>query len=231
MSLEKLLAPYDPPISTLANRLRYWVEQTPDQLAYVFLMDGENDDTRLTFADLDRRASAIGAMLQREGLSGKQVMLLFPPGPEFIESFYGCMYAGVVAVPAYPPRRNRNKLRIESIADDSQAVAALTVKSILERSRESIDATSSDGSKLKWIATDSIEDSAADEYRLHETTPDDLAFLQYTSGSTGSPKGVMLTHGNIVDNCTKITGAFETGRSVVGMSWLPTYHDMGLVGG
>ena len=231
MSLDKLLAPYEPPISTLASRLRYWVEHTPDQLAYAFLTDGENDDIRLTFAELDRRASAIAATLQAQDLPGKQVMLLFPPGPEFVESFFGCMYAGVVAVPAYPPRRNRNKLRIESIADDSQAVAALTVKSIMERSRESIDATSSSGSNLQWIATDSIDDAAAAEYQSHECDPNDLAFLQYTSGSTGSPKGVMLSHGNIIDNCTKITGAFETGRDVVGMSWLPTYHDMGLVGG
>ena len=200
-------------------------------MAYAFLSDGETADIQLTYAELDQRASAIAATLQDEGLTGKQVMLLFPPGLEFVEGFFGCMYAGVVAVPAYPPRRNRNKLRIESIADDSQSVAALTVETILERSRESIDAASNNGNRLQWIATDSIATSAAAEYSMHECDPNDLAFLQYTSGSTGSPKGVVLSHGNIMDNCSKITGAFETGRHVVGMSWLPTYHDMGLVGG
>ena len=129
------------------------------------------------------------------------------------------------------PVEIETSLRIESIAEDSQAVAALTVQTILERSRESIDANSSNGHRLEWIATDAIDNSAAADYSLHECAPEDIAFLQYTSGSTGSPKGVVLAHANITDNCTKITGAFETGRNVIGMSWLPTYHDMGLVGG
>ncbi|MCA9214042.1 MAG: fatty acyl-AMP ligase, partial [Planctomycetales bacterium] len=231
MSLEQLFAPFDPPFTSLPCHLRYWVEHTPDELACAFLTDGENDDIRMTFEDLDRRASAIAATLQQRGLTGKQAMLLFPPGPEFVESFFGCMYAGVVAVPAYPPRRNRNKLRIESIADDSQSVAALTVSSILDRSRDSIDAAAENGDKLEWIATDTIDSAAASEYAQHTNDPNDIAFLQYTSGSTGSPKGVVLSHGNIIDNCKKITCSFETGRDVTGLSWLPTYHDMGLVGG
>ncbi len=157
-------------------------------------------------------------------------MLLYPPGIDFLVGFFGCLYAGVVAVPAYPPRRNRNMHRIQAIADDASARAALTVADVAERTTSLLEEDSS-LQRLVWLATDTVSDGDADHWQAPLIDARDLAVLQYTSGSTGTPKGVMLTHGNIMHNCSLITTAFEAGRDAFGMSWLPAYHDMGLVGG
>ena len=228
--LRDLLYPHDPPPGqTIADRLRYWATNTPDQLAYAFLLDGENDDVRLTFAELDRRAQSIAQALLDRNLSGERALLLFPPGMDFVEAFFGCLYAGVTAVPGYPPRKNRSMDRIEGIAQDADAAAALSVAHTIERT-VSILSADSKLSTLNWIATDEIETDGS--LSLHPLgTRADLTVLQYTSGSTGIPKGVMLTHENIMRNCSLITRAFQVGRDSLGCSWLPTYHDMGLVGG
>ena len=120
--------------------------------------------------------------------------------------------------------------RIQAIADDASARLALTVSDVLDRTESLLDEGSTMHG-LTWLATDELSDDLADGWEMPAVDGNTLALLQYTSGSTGSPKGVMLSHGNIVHNCFLISGAFEAGRDVVGMSWLPTYHDMGLVGG
>lgn len=212
---------------TIAERLLYWAEQTPDELAYAYMDDGENADRRLTFAELHKRAQAIAADLIGRGLQGKRVLLLYPPCLDFVEAFYGCLYAGVVAIPGYPPRRNRSMDRIDAIAKDADAAAALSVSYTIERTVAIVEPDSK-MAKLAWVATDAIEDDVSLSLSPVRSKP---AMLQYTSGSTGSPKGVMLTHDNIMHNCSLITHAFRADREVVGCSWLPTYHDMGLIGG
>lgn len=212
----------------MADRLRFWASETPDELAYAFLADGEHDDVKLTYRELDARASVIANELVAKGLRGERALLLFPPGLEFVEALFGCFYAGVTAVPGYPPRRNRNMNRIESIARDADATAALSVAYVVDRTVASLESESK-LSRLNWIAVDDV--TSSEGTRCETPQVEDLAVLQYTSGSTGTPKGVMLTHQNIMHNCKLITTAFQASRDVTGTSWLPTYHDMGLIGG
>ena len=229
--LTELLAPYAPPQTTLVDRLRYWAHHKADKHSFCFLVDGDTEERRVTFAELDRHARAVGAHLQAQGLErGDRALLLYPPGLDFVIGFLGCMYAGIVAVPAYPPRRNRNMMRIQAIADDAQAVAALSVADTADRAASFIEPGSS-LHRLRWLATDRVDLADADHWKHVDLSPDQLTVLQYTSGSTGNPKGVMLTQRNIMHNCMLITRAFQSDQRSVGLSWLPTYHDMGLVGG
>ena len=117
--------------SSLVELLRGRALQRPDSLAYKFLIDGEGDEVNITYSQLDRRARSIAALLQDEGAAGERALLLYPPGLEYIEAFFGCLYAGVVAVPAYPPRLNRPSPRIQAMVADAQATVALTTGQIL----------------------------------------------------------------------------------------------------
>ena len=124
-------------------------------------------------------------------MTGERALLLYPPGLEFIVAWFGCLYAGVVAVPAYPPRRNRNMQRIEAISDDAQAKIALTEHDVIDRIEDLLD-EAPHLKQLTWLATDRIPDSDGQGWNPPRIRPDSLAMLQYTSGSTGTPKGVML---------------------------------------
>ena len=163
-------------------------------------------------------------------MEGERALLLYPSGLDFVAAFFGCLYAGVTAVPAYPPRRNRNMARIDAIANDAEAKIALTTFEVLERVQTMIADTPA-LQRIRWRATDQWDDDLADQWRRPDVHGETLAFLQYTSGSTGTPKGVMLTHSNLMHNSAMITYAFEHSRSGSGCFWLPLYHDMGLIGG
>lgn len=229
MDFARFFAPYSPPASNLVDSLRYWTEQTPDEPAFYF-SDGEEEEICLTYQALDRRARAIGSHLAKLGMKGERVLLLYPPGLDFVEGFMGCLYAGATAIPAYPPRRNRYMMRIDAISQDANAKTALTVADVADR----VIGTLADAPSLQratWLATDQVPDDEADDWEPPGFENDSLAVLQYTSGSTGSPKGVMLSHANTIHNCTMIVQSFEPDRTSVALSWLPTYHDMGLVGG
>ena len=202
----------------------------PDGIAFVYLVDGENEQIQLTYGELDRQARAIGAWLESLGLVGERALLLYPPGLEFVAAFLGCLYAGVVAVPVYPPRRNRSIFRIQSVATDANARVALTTDIVLKRVEPLIDSTPS-LKDLKWLATCHIPEGIENNWQQPEIHADTLAFLQYTSGSTGTPKGVVLNHANLVHNSALIAHAFEHTRTGTGVFWLPSYHDMGLIGG
>ena len=215
--------------TTLVDLLRQRAECQADDRAYTFLVDGESEEVHLTYSELDRQARAIGAWLESQDLKGQRALLLYPPGLDFIAAFFGCQYAAVVAVPVYPPRMNRAPSRIQAIAADAGATVALTTDAVLERIRPLIDQTS-DLKGLRWLSTDRTA-HGADQWQPPQITGDTLAFLQYTSGSTGTPKGVMLSHSNLLHNSALIAYAFEHTRSASGVFWLPSYHDMGLVGG
>jgi 8-amino-7-oxononanoate synthase len=226
----------DPPAAptTLVDLLCQRAELQADDRAYTFLVDGESEEVHLTYGELDRQARAIGAWLQSQDLKGQRALLLYPPGLDFIASFFGCQYAEVVAVPAYPPRMNRAPSRVQAIAADAGATVALTTDAILERIRPLIDQTL-DLKGLRWLSTDrsvyGADQGSERQWQRPRITGDTLAFLQYTSGSTGTPKGVMLSHSNLLHNSALIAYAFEHTRSASGVFWLPSYHDMGLVGG
>ncbi len=210
----------------LPNWMRYRAQYQPDKLAYIFLENGETESVRLTYGELDRQARAIASHLQQ--WQGERALLLYPSGLEFISAFMGCLYAGVVAVPVYPPRRNQKLSRLLNIVNDAQASIALTTTSILADIEQR---WASDGelAQLKLIATDTIVANGQDLVPL-SVTQSSLAFLQYTSGSTGIPKGVMVTHGNIIHNQQLIHQAFGHSEQSIGVGWLPLFHDMGLIG-
>lgn len=230
MTLESLFSPYSPPETHFVDRVRYWAEAQPDSLAFRYLVDGEDEEVTLTYAQVDIRARAIAAKLVSMGMRGQRALMLYPPGLDFVAAFFGCHYAGAIPVPAYPPRRNRNMGRIQAISDDAEAKVALSVGSVIDRV-EGMISDSPSLQEIAWLSTETVPDEYAGDWVMPEIDLDDIALLQYTSGSTGSPKGVMLTHRNLVANCGMICLAFGMGRSAVGLTWLPTYHDMGLVGG
>jgi len=163
-------------------------------------------------------------------MQGERALLLYPSGLEFIAAFFGCLYAGVVAVPVYPPKRNQNLFRLLSIVNDAQAKLALTTSSILLDISQKWKQETQSLTQFNWLPTDTIE-TDFQEFVPTLVTPESLAFLQYTSGSTGTPKGVMVTHGNLMHNSECIKQAFELTSDSVSVSWLPTFHDMGLIDG
>jgi len=216
--------------SSLVDLVQYRARCQPHQVAYTFLRDGEAEETRWTYADLDRRTRAIAAQLQAHHLQGERALLLYPPGLDYLAAFLGCLYAGVVAVPAYPPRNQRNTPRILAVVEDAQAAIALTTAATLPRVRSLLQEQAA-LPDLQWLATDELSEDLATAWRDPGVNRDTLAFLQYTSGSTGTPKGVMVSHGNILHNAAmtyRYMGHSPRSRFV---SWLPMYHDMGLIGG
>ncbi|MBL0694527.1 non-ribosomal peptide synthetase, partial [Comamonas sp. JC664] len=200
---------------------------------YVFLGDAEGEEGSLSARELHERATRIGALLQSQGAQGQRVLLLYPPGLDYVAGFFGCLYAGAVAVPAYPPdpmRLERTLPRLRAIIEDAQATVVLTTSGILSLA-DFVFEQAPDFRALTWLATDDLSTDGAASWKDPGVGPESLAFLQYTSGSTGTPKGVMLSHSNLLHNLGLITGAFQTGPSSSGVIWLPPYHDMGLIGG
>ena len=216
--------------ANLLELLQHRALHQGDDVGFRFVVDGERETIEWTYADLDRKARAIAASLQSLDLEGERALLLYPSGLDFVAAFFGCLYAGVTAVPAYPPRRNRNMARIDAIANDAQAKIALTTTDVLERVQTMISDTPA-LQQLRWRATDQWNDEWANSWRRPDVHGETLAFLLYTSGSTGTPKGVMLSHANLMHNSAMIAYAFEHTRSGNGCFWLPLYHDMGLIGG
>ncbi|HEX2225194.1 MAG TPA: AMP-binding protein, partial [Thermoanaerobaculia bacterium] len=219
--------------STLVDLLRSRARLHPDRVAYVFLQDGEAETARLTYRDLDERARAVAARLQQERAEpGDRALLLFPPGLEFLEAFFGCLYAGVIAVPSYPPRPGREQPRLRSIVEDSRPRFALATAGIAAKAP--VFAHAADGEPafagLRWIVTEEIPSGLAEGWREPEVSGETLAFLQYTSGSTADPKGVEVSHGNLLFMEDVIRRAFELDEQSVIVGWLPVYHDMGLIG-
>lgn len=215
-------------IKSVVDLLHWRAFHQPDQGAYTFLIDGE-EEVNITYGELDVHAKTIGALLQSYGLSGERVLLLYPPGLEYISAFFGCLYAGAVAVPAYPPRRNKSLSKIEAIVADADAAMALTTTATLS-DLERLFMGSSELSRLRYLTTDSPSTKTANDWKRPRVNGNKLAFLQYTSGSTATPKGVMLTHGNLLQNSEIIFRKLGTSSELRAVSWLPPYHDMGLIG-
>ncbi|MGL5872421.1 MAG: fatty acyl-AMP ligase [Xenococcaceae cyanobacterium] len=216
--------------STLVDLLRYRAKELPERVAYTFLVDGETDAISLTHQELDRQVRAIATQLQSLCSPGDRVLLLYQPSLDYIAAFFGCLYAGVVAVPAYPPRPNRSLSRLKSIINDASASIALTTSPILTSLERTI-AQTPGLEKLKWLEGDRISLDIGDRWCQPDIDSDTLAFLQYTSGSTAEPKGVKISHNNLLDNLQLIHQCFQHDNHSQGVIWLPPYHDMGLIGG
>ncbi len=213
---------------TFIDRLTERVARQPDKTAFTFLQDGETESSSLSYQELETKAKMIATVLQSQNATGERALLLYQPGLEFITAFLGCLYAGVVAVPAYPPRANRSIDRLLAIVTDANAKFALTSEDLQQKIEEKFNLA---GNKsLKFIATDCLEINLAHNWRKPHLIADNLAFLQYTSGSTGTPKGVMVSHGNLLDNSVAINNCFQNIPEHNAVSWLPPYHEMGLIG-
>ena len=216
--------------ATLVDILRYRALNQPKQNVYTFLIDGESQTASLTYAQLEQRAKAIAAYLQSVCSPQERVLLLYPPGLGYIEAFFGCLYAGVIAIPAYPPRPNRSLARLQSIINDAQATLALTTQPIIASLERKL-AHAPELTRLRWLATDNIDGDLSQDYQEIAISDDKLAFLQYTSGSTAEPKGVKIAHNNLLHNLDAIHQSFQHKPKSRGVIWLPPYHDMGLIGG
>lgn len=205
----------------------------PEQRAYTFLTDGEVERDHLTFAELDRQARMIGTSLQEDIKSGERALLIYPSGLEFITAFFGCLYSGIIAVPVYPPsaaRSDRTLAKFRATANDARPAVILTTSSLSSRV-DSLLALSPELQATRVIVTDSLSIDAAEHWRRPVVSNDTLAFFQYTSGSTGLPKGVMVTHGNLLHNSSLVERYCQHPDDAHGVTWLPLYHDLGLIGG
>jgi amino acid adenylation domain-containing protein len=214
-------------VDVVRDRARRW----PRREVFTFLTDGEGDrEDLLTFGRLDLRARAVGARLRELGLAGERALLLYPPGLEFLEAFSGCLYGGVVAIPAHLPRVNRPMPRLRAVVADARPRALLTTNALLpDADRWAAAVPEMDG--LQRLATDAVDDAPAECWSALELGPGSPAFLQYTSGSTTAPKGVIVTHGNLLHNSALIRQCFASTEESRGVFWLPLFHDMGLIGG
>ncbi|MGB3535372.1 MAG: fatty acyl-AMP ligase [Microcoleaceae cyanobacterium] len=217
---------------TLVELLMHRAIHQPDQTAYQFLVDGEIETVSLTYSQLDQQAKAIAVELQSYCNVGDRALLLYQPSLDYISAFFGCLYAGVIAVPAYPPRPNRSFSRLKAILENAVATAVLTTSPILKQLQRRFLKDQDSYFKIsQWLITDGLNSEQATSWQPPDITSESLAFLQYTSGSTAAPKGVMITHGNLLHNLASIYRCFEFHDHSAVMSWLPMYHDMGLIGG
>ncbi|HEV7994491.1 MAG TPA: aminotransferase class I/II-fold pyridoxal phosphate-dependent enzyme [Gemmatimonadaceae bacterium] len=216
-------------ISTLVELLEHRAVRQPDEVVFRFVSGDGTEDGTLTFAELGRRARAIAASLAEVAAPGDRVVLLVPPGLDYVAAYFGCLYSGAVAVPAYPPNPRRADPRVSGIVADSGARVALVSAGLASRLQGWL--ALNDGlSGVTWLDVSALT-SAAESWRAPQLHRGSLAMLQYTSGSTGEPRGVMLSHANLLENSAVIhrVSAHRAGDS--GVFWLPPFHDMGLIGG
>ena len=221
-------------LTSLIAILQERAKNQPHQLAYRFLKDGEQEEVSMTYEMLDRRARSIGARLQALTQSGDRVLLLLPQGLDFIAAFYACLYAKTIAIPVIPPHPLQVEKSLSAafrIMADAKPTAALLNTPLLE-AIQSHPAIWDQFKNLNLLVAESeIPDVWADKWQLPSIQQSDLAFLQYTSGSTSSPKGVMVSHGNLLHNLGIIETSTGLNHKSQPVFWLPPYHDMGLISG
>jgi acyl transferase domain-containing protein/acyl-CoA synthetase (AMP-forming)/AMP-acid ligase II len=218
-------------VSTLVALLRLRAQQTPDARAYTFVKDGLREEATYSYAGLDEaaRAVAVALALGPEPLQrGDRALLLYPPGLEFVAAFMGCLYAGVVPIPAPPPdsaRFKRTFPRLRAIMKDAGARLIVSTASIAQN------AQSVEAQDTRWICSDEVDVKLAAQWCDSGAACDDLAYLQYTSGSTSSPKGVMLSHRSVLRNLELSRVGWAYSGDSVAVTWMPYFHDYGLVDG
>ena len=218
-------APRPPMFASMVELLAHHARERPNDLAYIFLSERGEEESVLTFGDLAERAGAMAARLLARGQAGDRALLLFAPGLDFIVAYFGCLLAGVIAVPMMLPRRNARDDSASIIKNCTPRFAITNTQlgnarpDAIERVRESA---------IEWVILDQVC-----ERRAKPTLPtvgyDTIAFLQYTSGSTSDPKGVMVSHGNLLENLEMIRVTLGNTRHSTYVSWVPLYHDMGLI--
>lgn len=217
-------------LSTLVDVLRWRADHQPDRTAFTFLVDGGGYEAHLSYEQLDARSRSIAASLQALHAEGERALLLFPPGLDFICAFFGALYAGVIAVPCQPPRPGGAIRPFQAILSDTGARYVLGTSELSARSIRALEGTIAD-THLRWLATDDRARLAdPDDWARPDIRGETLAFLQHTSGSVSRPRGVQVSHRNLLSNERMIATAFEHDEDSTVVGWLPIYHDMGLIG-
>ena len=218
---------------TLSQALYHWAATQPDSLAFTYLSDGITPSQTLTYRKLHHQAQVIAEFLGNSLSPGDRVLLMFPPGLEFISAFFGCLYSGVIAVPIpelNSLRAKRNRPRICSIVKDSQTSAILTTKKLFEDRPSKLE----EFSKIpaaKHLFIEEIFQGNPREEELGFELPNEIAFLQYTSGSTASPKGVIVTQQCLTEQLKALTHSCGLTEKSISLNWMPHFHDYGLVNG
>jgi len=236
---------------TLVDLLRERAQATPGGTAFTFLSGSSSDrvtgragepataraadveERAVTYAELDVRARTIAATLTASAAPGGRALLLYPPGVDYVAGFFGCLYAGLVAVPAYPPEAGRARTtapRLHAIIESARASVVLGPTAAVDAA-PSFTGASAAARAARWIAADTLSEHVADAWRAPSVVPGSVALLQFTSGSTSSPRGVVLTHAHLLANIADIGRAFGVSLASRGVIWLPPFHDMGLIGG
>ena len=221
----------DPLFNNLIDVLRYRAQNQANQRLYTLLPDGENEEVNLTYKDLDQQAQAIALLLRQHIHIGERVLLLYPTCVEYITAFFGCLFAGVVPVPAFPPRLNRIDQRIQTIAVDARASLALTTPLIMNQMERRLEKMPS-LANVRWLSTHyPVPIDEIGSWQEAVPASQSLAFIQYTSGSTANPKGVMVSHANLIRNLKTIQQAYKINYNGddTGVTWAPLYHDSGLI--
>jgi acyl-CoA synthetase (AMP-forming)/AMP-acid ligase II len=221
----------DIPVTTLVELLAHRSQYQPHQTALSFIRPGSTDSEQCTYQELHLQAQTIAAHLQQLNAINQRALLIYPTGLEFVAAFLGCLYAGVIAVPVCAPKRNQTLHKLQLIAADCQATLLLTTERFFQQTLKQSMAASDDLTGLRRIATDELPPDLAIDWQYPNISAETLAFLQYTSGSTGNPKGVMVNHHNLLHNSALIYQKFAHSAASQGVIWLPHYHDMGLIGG
>lgn len=211
--------------------LLHHAQTAPERPAYRFFQGSSLQPDTLTFGDVRRHAAALAARLQADGLTGRSALLVSKSQKHFVVAFYACLLAGVVVVPTAPPRRSALRGRLDLLARDADVRALLSDVDEMLADADAIIGRPTRVFDLRSCVADADVDALAAAWTLPALTPESLAFLQYTSGSTGDPKGVMVGHGNLMANCTVIRPAMDWNRDTSILTALPLFHDMGLVGG
>ena len=205
-------------------------EEKPNSVAFRFLANGETEESQVTYDQQDCRARVIAAFLTERRALGERALLLYLRTPELISAFLGCLYSGAIAVPIEPPRNKQSLPRLAAVIADAQAKLILTTSSLLPGIRAWV-SRMPEGARIEVVASDQIPPDQANQWVRPAINPDSLAFLQYTSGSTSTPKGVMMAHENLLHNWDLMSNAFLLSESSTIVNWLPIYFDLGLVAG
>ena len=212
----------------LFDVIQYHAGNKGDEIALVYLIDGEDHEAVITYRELDRQSRAFAATLQKITQPGDRALLLYPSGLEFIVAFLGCIYAGVVAVPTIVPHLKRATPRFRAMLADAHATVACTQLELSDK-LQALFVEYPEFHDLKWIVSEQIESGAESDWKPVDIKPDELSFLQYTSGSTSTPKGAMITHFSLMETIRDLqVGAGVDERSKL-TSWLPIFHDLGLI--
>lgn len=215
-------------MKTLTDLLVRQADARADQQLYAFLDADCAIREQFSYQQFLQRVCILGEQLKERNIKGERALLFYPTSADYVTAFFACLYAGVIAVPLYPPRKNRSVERIAMVIRDARPAVILSTQQIADDVRSQF--LNTEQNSIAWITTDNISGELQHPWKPVSNTAEDIAFLQYTSGSTGQPKGVILTHGQLLANEEMLFRFGNNRTEPVVINWLPLYHDMGLIG-